>query len=82
MSNKAIIEAVLQGEGYTVGVYDTDVDQLSAKQIETVLEIAVHGSCDVEITVNGVDSIVEVMYVDNEVDFYLQPKADYDEQYN
>ena len=82
MSNRERISSELAKHGVSIGVYDTDLERLSANQIETVLEIAVHGSCDVEVSVNGVDSIVEVMYVDNEVDFHMLPKADYDEQYN
>lgn len=82
MTNKERIAEELAKWGLSIGVYDEDLDQLSAKQIETVLEVAEYGTGDVDFRLNGVETVVEIIYTGDEVDFFMLSQAEYDELFN
>ena len=78
MSNKAKLEQEANKYGYTIGCYNAKMDLLKPAQLRKVLdEIYFESSTDVDVAINRRKHVVEISFVDNEVDFNVLTKAEY-----
>lgn len=82
MSNKAKLEQDANKNGYTIGCYSAKMDLLKPAQLRKVLDEIYYGaSGDVDVAINRRKHVVEISFVDNEVDFNVLTKAEYIARY-
>lgn len=82
MSNKAKLEQDANKNGYTIGCYSAKMDLLKPAQLRKILnEIDYGATGDVDVTINRRKHVVEISFVDNEVDFNVLTKAEYIDRY-
>lgn len=81
MTNKDAIINLLKNEGLKLGCYDNGVDKISKKEFKRVLDNFFFDSGDIEIKIRNKDYILETYRVDNEVDFMLLTKKEYENRY-
>jgi hypothetical protein len=79
MENKVAIKEKLISVGLTLGCYDTKIEKLSKKDMKKLIDNIEFGSTDVGVSNNKL--IVEVIYVDNEVDLSVATAAEYAKTY-
>ena len=89
MTNKQKVEKMITevskelGDNYTLEGYDATLDYLSDYQLGRIREALLHGSSsDLRFRIKNVTIMVEVSFVDNEIDFYAMDLADYKELYD
>lgn len=81
MTNKERIIKKLSQIEYDLGCYDKDMEKLNYNNLKKVLKNIGYGSTDVQVFINRKPHIVEVSEVENEYDFKLLSKAEYQSQY-
>lgn len=81
VNNREKLATKLKEENLTIGCYQQQIEHLSEDDLNKVLEQMLHGSCDVQVTLNNQPFVVEVYHVDKEVDFELISESDYEMQY-
>lgn len=79
--NKDFIINYLKELGFELGCYDNDMEKLTKKQLKTLMEAVKYGSCDIDVLIKRKKYVIEAMYVDNEVDFYVLTNKEYQERY-
>ena len=75
--NKTIITEAINKLGYELGCYDSMMDKLSKKELQRVVEDLKYGSTDIEVKIRRKEYVVEVMYVDSEIDFSIMTMDEY-----
>lgn len=80
-TNKQKIQAKLQEEGFEIGCYDNNLEQLNNANLKKVLKKIPFGATDVPVCLNRKPYIVEVFDVDSQYDFKLLSKKQYQQQY-
>lgn len=81
MKNKLAIQEKLMSIGFSLGIYDSEMDKLSKKELKKVLENMEYGDTDIVVMLDKKEYIVEVFYVENEVDFKVTSPKDYAKTY-
>jgi hypothetical protein len=72
----------LESEGLELGIYGTDMNKLSLKAMEPVLEAIEFGdTTDIGVKVRRELYVVEVCRVDNELDFKIMSRGSYKNRY-
>ena len=80
--NKTKVESVANKNGLTIGCWNAKIDLLKPVQLKKVLaEIEYESSTDVDVAINRRKHVVEISFVDNEVDFNVLTKAEYIDRY-
>lgn len=80
--NKEKIVQKIESINCKLGIYDAELDNLNKANIAKLLEGIECGSdTDVDININRKKYVVEIMYVDSEIDFVVRTKAEYIERY-
>lgn len=79
-TNKLIIEEKIKSLGYTLGGYSLDIDKVSKKGLNNILDkLGEWGN--VETTIQGEKFIVEIEIWDNEIDLKMVSKVEYQRNY-
>lgn len=82
MENKDLIEKSIKVNGYTIGCYDLKIEKLDKSEIKKIIEaVEFYDSTDVSVSLNNQEYVVEVFSVDNEMDFNLMSRKEYNETY-
>jgi hypothetical protein len=81
MTNKELISKRIKENGYTIGCYNDKIEKVSKTDILKVLDSVDNLWGDVPVSIKGVDYIVEIATVDNEIDFNILTALDYENQY-
>ncbi|PLS19058.1 hypothetical protein CVD28_01240 [Bacillus sp. M6-12] len=81
MTNKAKIEEKLNELGLSMGGYNSELERLSKKELEKVLDNMEYGSTDIQVKIRQKEYVVEVYHVDNEVDFGMLTTEQYENRY-
>ena len=82
MTNKLIIEQTANNHGYTIGCYDEKLELLKTAQLRKLLEYVEMGDyTDVDVAINRRKHVVELAFVDGDVDFSVLTKAEYIDRY-
>lgn len=79
--NKQLIEKEIKRDGNILGIYHRKIDDLHIRPLKRVIENLGIGSTDVPVTLKGVKHVVEIAYVDNEVDVMILPYDEYRNRY-
>lgn len=70
------------GAGFTIGCYTESVmDKLSKKELDKVIASIYGDSTDVDVQIRRKPYVVEVSFVDNEVDFVAITREEYIRRY-
>lgn len=80
-TNKKIILEKVKDLGLEVGCWDNDMEKLPKEELKIVLDKIGFGSSDIQIVINGVDYLVEYNEVDNECDFCLKTRVEYESMF-
>ena len=80
MTNKQRIENKLENINCSLGCYDSKIDKLSQKELKKVLD-NLEFDTDVEVTLNRKKHIIEVFFIDNEVDLSVKSLNEYSSTY-
>lgn len=80
-TNKDRIQRKLVQEGYKLGCYDNGLEKLNYANLMKVINRIPEGATDVPVFINRKPHIVEIFDVDDEYDFKLLSKAQYQSQY-
>lgn len=81
-SNKNQIIKAIEKNGNILGCYDEAINKLNKRWLNEVIEgINFGDSTDVFVYINRRPYVVEISYVDNEVDFIMLSKAEYIDRY-
>ena len=80
MTNKQIIEQTLENKGCILGCYDSKIDKLSKKELKKVLD-NLEFDTDIEVTLSRKKHVIEVFYVDNELDLSVKSLNEYANTY-
>lgn len=67
--------------GLTVAIYDEEIEKISNKQLDEVLDQLRFGTGDVKVSIKRKKYIVEVVIDNNELDLYLLSREDYESKY-
>ena len=82
MTNRKIIEKVLNNNGYIIGCWNSNMEKLSTRSINKVINMLnTYTDTDIHVTVNKIKYIVEVSSCDNEVDFNVITLKEYNNIY-
>ena len=69
-------------QDYTIGCYTDMIDKISKKELNKLIKkISLGDYTDVDIKCGGIDYVVEICYVDDEVDLVMLTKSDYISRY-
>jgi len=79
--NKQLIENEITKDGNIIGIYHKKIDDLHPRSLKRVIENIGFGNTDVPVTLKGVKHVVEIAYVDNEVDVMILPYSEYRNRY-
>ena len=83
MTNREIIEKVLNNNGYEIGCYDASIEKLSTRSINKVINILnTYTDTDIHVTINKIKYVIEVSSCDNEVDFVVITLKEYNNIYH
>ena len=83
MTNREIIEKVLNNNGYKIGCWDNNMEKLSTRSINKVINtLDTYTDTDIPVTINKIKYIVEVSSCDNEVDFNMITLKEYNNIYH
>jgi hypothetical protein len=63
--------------GLVLGTYDSIIEKLSKEELVKILDNIEYGSTDIGVTIGKNEFVVEVFYVDNEVDFQMITTKEY-----
>lgn len=76
--NRGSIEKALWKNSLSIGVYDTEIDKISQKEINKVVAaLSVYCTIDIPVIIRKKIYIVECMQSDEEVDLMLRSKDEY-----
>ena len=81
MTNKEKLIKAINGMGYELGCYHHAIESLAPNQLKKILEGVKYGSVDIKVSMKRKPHIVEISYVDNEIDFNIMTLSDYENQY-
>lgn len=81
MTNKMVILNKLKGTEFTLGGFNHNMELLNTANLKKVVDSMLHGSTDVDVSVNRKPFVVEVSHVDNEIDFGIISKSEYISRY-
>lgn len=79
--NKEKLKEKAKEFDYVIGCYDVKIDNLSKKELRWIIDNITGDYTDVPVTLNGEKCIVEIAYVDNEIDFNFVSKNEYINRY-
>ncbi len=79
MTNKESIIAGLNKQGLTLGCWDDSVEKVTKKEMKRVIESIGFGSCTVHLVLRNKDYVLTIDEVDNEVDFKLETREEYED---
>ena len=83
MTNKEIIEKVLNNNGYIIGCWDNNMENLNTMSINKVVNMLnTYTDIDVHVTVNKIKYVIEVSSCDNEIDFNVITLKEYNNRYH
>lgn len=81
MTNKEKLTKAINGMGYELGCYRNAIESLAPNQLKKILEGVKYGNTDIKVSMKRTPHIVEISYVDNEIDFNIMTLSDYENQY-
>ena len=82
MTNREIIEKVLNNNGYKIGCWNSNMEKLSIRSINKIVNMLnTYTDTDIHVTVNKVKYVVEVSSCDNEIDFNVITLKEYNNIY-
>lgn len=82
MKNKVRIENKLKGTEFTLGCFTRNMELLNTANLKKVVDVMLHGSTDVDVSINRKPFVVEIFHVDNnEIDFGIISKSEYINRY-
>lgn len=79
--NKEKLKEKAKEFNYVIGCYDVKIDKLSKKQLQRIVDNITGDYTDVPVVLDRKEYVVEIAYVDNEIDFSLVSKNDYINRY-
>lgn len=79
--NKEIIELKIKSIGYSLGCYDASINTLYQKSMGHIIDSLTGDDTSVFIVENNCLKVVEIMYVNSEVDLYLYDAVSYFKKY-
>ena len=83
MSNRDIIEKVLNNNGYKIGCWNSNMEKLSTRSINKVINMLnTYTDTDIHVTVNKIKYVVEVSSCYNEIDFNVITLKEYNNIYH
>ena len=83
MTNRKIIEKVLNNNGYKIGCWNSNMENLSTRSINKVVNMLnTYTDIDIHVTVNKIKYVIEVSSCDNEVDFNMITLKEYNNRYH
>lgn len=78
MNNLELIKKESEKLGYIIGCWSREINKLSKSNIQTLIEKIEYGSdTDVKLRHKNKDVVVEIAFVDNEIDFTLKDYIEY-----
>lgn len=81
-TNKSIIEKYVNAEGYKIGCYSDIMDTITKRQLNKVIEaIKMQSPTDISMNIKKVKYILEIAFVDNEIDFTFKTYEEYKNVY-
>lgn len=81
MKNKQLLIEALAVNGFAIGCYNSNIEMLSKRSLNRVIEAIDFGTGDVKVTVNKKQYVVEIVEVCGEYDFDMKALDAYSEQY-
>lgn len=81
MTNKERIIKFLKAKGYVVGCWDNKIEQMTLYSLGKMLKSIYDDSTDIIVSINRKVHVVEVCFMDNEVDFTVLTKKEYIDRY-
>lgn len=79
--NKEMIDLKIRSIGYSLGCYDNSLNILSQYSIENIVNSITGDDTSIFFLENNFLKVVEIMYVDKEVDLYLYKASSYFKKY-
>ncbi len=78
MNNLELMKKESDKLGYIIGCWNREINKLSKSNIQILIEKIKYGSdTDVKLRHNNKDIVVEIAFVDNEIDFSLKDYIEY-----
>lgn len=78
MNNLELIKKESEKLGYIIGCWSKEINKLSKSNIQVLIEKIKYGSdTDVKLRHKNKDVVVEIAFVDNEIDFSLKDYIEY-----
>lgn len=81
MTNKQRIERKLKDTQFKMGGYNSNLELLNASNLKKVIDNMLHGSTDVDVSINRKPFVIEIYHVDDEIDFGIISKQTYINRY-
>jgi hypothetical protein len=81
MKNKLKLKEKLLSVGFSLGCYDSEIEKLSKKELDKILDNIEFGTTDIGVTIDNNKYIVEIYHVDNEVDLKIITPKEYAKTY-
>lgn len=81
MTNKERVNKFLKSKGYVIGCWDDKMEQMSLYSLSKMLKLVYDDSTDIIISINRKVHVVEVCFMDKEVDFSVFTKSEYIDRY-
>ena len=79
--NKEGLDSKIRSIGYSLGCYDDSINALLQESIEQIIDALTGDDTSIFFEENSTLKVVEVMYVNQEVDLYLYDAVSYFEKY-
>lgn len=80
--NKTIITKKAEALGKAVGLWDSELEKVSLKELTKVTDgMDFGGSTDIPVSIRRKKYVVEIATVDNEIDFKLYSQQEFEETY-
>lgn len=77
MNTRELIENKVKEEGLELGCYNDMINKLPKKMVAKIIDSITGDSGDIGVTYRKKKFVIEMMAVDNELDFYMTPLAEY-----
>ena len=81
MKNKQLLIDALASRGYKLGCYNKDMELLSKRSLNRVIEAVEFGTGDIHVSINRSQYVIEISNVDREIDFNIIAVDAYKERY-
>ena len=78
MNNLELMKKESEKRGYIIGCWSKEINKLSKSNIQVLIEKIKYGSdTDIKLRHKNKDVVVEIAFVDNEIDFTLKDYIEY-----